>query len=366
MGLKKNVFQNYINFRGLNTKKKLISIQSDDWGSIRIPNKEVYNKLEKKLNLDKCNYSKYDSLETANDIHDLVEVLDYIKSKYGKKPLMTLNYLSCNPDFKRIMEDDFKVYHAEQISTTYKNYDGADNALKYIINDYQSYFDPQFHGREHFNSNIWLKLLNQDKRVRLAFDYEFFALGYNNFKDIKYPYLASFMKLTPTESFDKIIEEGLAIHAKLFKKSATSFIAPVYVWDEKIEESLAGQGINTIQGLYKRKDFNKEQKKVTYSSRRSEKFTSYNQLQTVRNCFFEPSVKIEYDWVNECLKDIEVAFKWNRPAVICSHRINFSGRLDNQRKNDNLKLFKTLLESIATKWPDIEFVDSETLYDEFR
>jgi len=362
MGFKKNVFRNYINSKGIRTPKKLISIQSDDWGSIRIPNKKIFNKLENDLNLNNCSYSKYDSLETANDIHAIVDVLNFIKLKYNKKPIITLNYLSCNPNFERIRKDNFCAYYPEKVQTTYENYDGYENALKYINGDYQTYFDPQFHGREHLNPEMWLELLKHDQRIRLAFDHDIFALGYNNIKDIKYPYLASFMKLNPDDSFEKVIEEGLQLHSKTFKNRAMSFIAPVYVWDVDLENSLKRNGIKTIQGLFKRK-ISSELKSNPANVYRRKKLNCNNQLQNVRNCFFEPSTKLDYDWVNECLRDIEVAFKWNRPAIICSHRLNFTGRLDIYNRNKNLELFKSLLESISVIWPDVEFVDSETLYD---
>ena len=39
--LKKNI----INFRGLSLKKKFVVIESDDWGSIRIPSQKVAKDL---------------------------------------------------------------------------------------------------------------------------------------------------------------------------------------------------------------------------------------------------------------------------------------------------------------------------------
>jgi hypothetical protein len=36
MKLKKELFRNYINLFGLNTKQRIIVIESDDWGSIKV------------------------------------------------------------------------------------------------------------------------------------------------------------------------------------------------------------------------------------------------------------------------------------------------------------------------------------------
>lgn len=48
MKLKKQIFRNYINMFGLKTKQKIVVIESDDWGSIRMPNKKTYDKLQQR------------------------------------------------------------------------------------------------------------------------------------------------------------------------------------------------------------------------------------------------------------------------------------------------------------------------------
>ncbi len=48
----------------------------------------------------------------------------------------------------------------------------------------------------------------------------------------------------------------------------------------------------------------------------------------VRNCIFEPSMNPNRDFVNSCLAQITSAFLLEKPAVICAHRINFVGYID--------------------------------------
>ena len=48
MNFKNSLARHYVNFRGWNTKSKIVVIESDDWGSIRTPSKEIYNHLLKK------------------------------------------------------------------------------------------------------------------------------------------------------------------------------------------------------------------------------------------------------------------------------------------------------------------------------
>lgn len=58
-----------------------------------------------------------------------------------------------------------------------------------------------------------------------------------------------------------------------------------------------------------------------------------------------------------------MAFRWNKAAIISTHRINFIGLIDNRNREKNLKLFKILLSEIVKRWPDVEFITSEQLGD---
>ena len=74
---------------GVKTKQRLIVIESDDWGSIRMPNKNVYNRLlDKGISLDKCPYSKFDCLENDDDFSALFSVLEQLNSKIHKYPIL--------------------------------------------------------------------------------------------------------------------------------------------------------------------------------------------------------------------------------------------------------------------------------------
>jgi hypothetical protein len=65
--------------------------------------------------------------------------------------------------------------------------------------------------------------------------------------------------------------------------------------------------------------------------------------------------------VNRCLQEIEIAFRWGKPAVINSHRVNFIGSIFPENREKSLRKLKTLLKEVQKKWPVVEFVDTETL-----
>ena len=81
----------------------------------------------------------------------------------------------------------------------------------------------------------------------------------------------------------------------------------------------------------------------------------------VRNCVFEPTEPSNIDWVETCLKQVEVAFRWNRPAMISSHRVNFCGHIDPENRKIGILALKKLLKNIVKKWPDVEFMTTVEL-----
>jgi len=91
------------NIRGSNLSQKVIVIESDDWGSIRMPDKSTYHKLlGKGIRVDDCPYMKYDSLADDKDITSLFEVLDSVHDFNGNTPVLTANCVMANPDFDKI------------------------------------------------------------------------------------------------------------------------------------------------------------------------------------------------------------------------------------------------------------------------
>ena len=86
------------------------------------------------------------------------------------------------------------------------------------------------------------------------------------------------------------------------------------------------------------------------------------QINLVRNTVFEPALKNEnFDSINDCLRGIQNAFFWNKPAIITSHRLNYIGYLDKTNRSKNLKLLDTLLTKVLSKWPNVEFMTSTQL-----
>lgn len=67
--IKRILRRNLLNYKGIKTPRKLIAIESDDWGSIRMPSKDTFEALKKQqIPVNHCYYCQNDSLASENDL----------------------------------------------------------------------------------------------------------------------------------------------------------------------------------------------------------------------------------------------------------------------------------------------------------
>jgi hypothetical protein len=361
--------RNLFNLLGWHTKRKIVVIESDDWGSIRMPSKEIYNEfLKMGYSVDKDSYCKYDSLESVNDLMNLFTVLSSFKDINGNFPVITANTVVANPDFDKIEESDFEVYHYELFTETlkrYPNHSGILNLYKEGISN--KIFYPQFHGREHINISLWMdQLRKKDQLTLLAFKAKSFGIPSNINLGKETNYMKAFDFRNEVEKEEKILilNEGMLIFENLFNYYSKSFIPPSYSWHSDFNYHIAEKGIRYIQGIPFQFEPNifsgpSHLRKFHYCGEHNK----FSQIYLVRNCHFEPSQFLNIDWVDECLFRIENAFKCNKPAIISTHRLNFIGSIDPSNSDRNLVLLKNIISATQKKWPDVEFMTSDQLGD---
>ena len=66
----------YVNWRGWHTDRKLLIIESDDWGTIRMPSRAAYDALAKQNPLvEQDAFARLDTLASATDLSRLFEYL---------------------------------------------------------------------------------------------------------------------------------------------------------------------------------------------------------------------------------------------------------------------------------------------------
>lgn len=361
--IKSAITRNLINIPGWCTKRKIVVIESDDWGSIRMPSMDVYNSfLEKGYKVDQSNYNRLDSLESNDDLIALYDVLSRYKDKFGNPPTLTANSVVANPNFNKIKKSGFANYYYEHVKDTLQQYPRHDKVFDLwhegIAN---KVFYPQFHGREHLNIIRWISALNKNnKDVMYTFNHNTTFSGIEDY---------NFMEAYDQDSYDEIsthkatIADGLKIFKETFGYSSKSFIAPCYTWSSDLDKTLFDHGVQYFQGsifqMIPKGGFNNYKKKYHFLGQKN----AYGQRYLSRNCIFEPSLIKKNNSVDYTLDSIAIAFRLNKPAIISSHRINYIGYLDESNRTNNLILLNTLLKNIILKWPDVEFMTSDKLGD---
>lgn len=342
-------------------------IESDDWGSIRMPSRRVYEKcLEAGYQVDKIAYERFDSLASEEDLELLFDLLLSFRDHRGNHPVITGNALVANPDFGKIRFSNFQEYHYELITETFKRYPRHSRSFELWKDGMEKgVFFPQSHGREHLNVSMFMKALqNGDKDVHFGFAHEIpGSIPHGKPKGgNKYVESLNYMSRHDKQKKLEIILEGLKLFEELFGYRSESFIPPNYLWSPDFDEPVSKEGVRFYQGNRKMKDpgMNGEMNYIRYKLGEQNRF---DQKYLVRNALFEPSLfgmKID-DPVGNCLKSISAAFILKKPAVICSHRINYVGFIDTENRDDNLSMLRKLLTKIQKRWPDTEFMTSVQL-----
>ena len=167
--------------------RHVVVIESDDWGSIRMPSPKVLEELKSKgyRYADFIGYDLYDTLASNTDLEMLIEALSSVKDSEGHCAKLTMNCVVANPDFEKIRQSDFSEYHYEVFTETLKRYPHHDRSFSLWKEGMNAgVLHPQFHGREHLNAQMWLQLLQKGcKPVLDTFDKKIFSIV--DFKDFE-------------------------------------------------------------------------------------------------------------------------------------------------------------------------------------
>ena len=365
--IKSAITRNLINIPGWHSKRKIVVIESDDWGSIRMASKDAYNNFfTKGLPVDKCPYNSYDALECNEDLESLFEVLGSVKDLNGNPAVLTANAVMANPDFQKIRESGFQKYYYEPFTKTLERYPSHDQVYSlYKKGISEKLFKPQFHGREHLNVARWMRALQDgDVYAFMAFEWNMFTLHTGINSSCRSEYCDAFAAESSEEllQLKTIIIDGLQLFHQLMGYPSQTSIPPCYTWNREVDDILSDNGVQALQGIQLQyvpifANGGSYKKIYHYTGQRNDRAQCY----IVRNCFFEPSLTLGLDPIPNCLSRIQTAFAWHKPAIISTHRLNYIGFLNPSNREQNLNHLERLLLAITTHWPDVEFLSSDQL-----
>jgi len=161
------------------------------------------------------------------------------------------------------------------------------------------------------------------------------------------------------------IIEGVKLFEQIFGYTPSSFTPSNSVFHPDFEETVLQTGIPFLVVAHKNPTpgANGELAFTNFTFRQKIQKGKLNFY--IRNCAFEPTDKA-YRGIDITMKQIASAFRWNKPAIISTHRVNFVGGLQKENRDNGLKELAILLKAIIKRWPDAEFVSTANMLKRLR
>lgn len=368
--MKQALFNNLKNLMGTRTQRKIIVFSVDDYGNIRLDSKKARESMNKAGSKIYSRFDALDTLETKQDIEQLIEVLTSVKDKNGRSAVFTPFAMSCNIDFEAMEANSYTAFENENVDKSFEKlaalqpnaYEGAWDILREAIKN--KIILPEYHGREHLNLKVFEeKLRDNDTEVLTALkNRSYTSIGDSGYSSISVTAAFNFWSQEDVNTQKQIAIDGAKRFHEVYGYIPIHFNAPGGRESVQLHDSLSEIGIKYIdtpwmkpehlgKGVYKKRFYT------------TGKTNNFDQTFMVRNCIFEPNLSKGVSWKDYTLNQVEAAFRWKKPAIISSHRVNFCGHIDPQNRTHGLSELKSLLQAIVRKWPDVEFMSAPEAMD---
>lgn len=371
MGIKNKLLQYIKNFPGRKTSRKIVVIYVDDYGSIRVKDKEAQKRMAAAgVPVSSSRYSDFDTLASTEDLQMLFDVLMSVKDSNGRHACFTPFANIANPDFDKIRESNFAQYFREPFTETLKRYgkayEGAYELWKQGIAE--NIFHPEYHGTEHINVLRFMRNLQHGhKTTRLAFDNESVAVPLiPGDEKLSHETTVFYIeKAEENEALKEDIKTGMRMFEELLGYRSRQFTPGAGIYSPTLHKTLKEEGINYIN-VQRYIPYPLGDGKYVKSFLYNGKTNDVGQRYVVRNCPFETyfdNCNRNNHAVEVCLENIAAAFFMHAPAIVSTHRVNFVGGLEVSHRDDSLKQLKLLLDEIVKRWPDVEFMNGTEMCD---
>ena len=342
---------------------RVVVLESDDWGSQRVPSADAREKL-KQLGIlsDKSAYDR-ETLENAQDLEVLCGSLLRFKGSDGRAAIMTCFVNPANPDFAKIKEANFVSYFYEPTRAEHERRGDFQSVSKaWAAGLENSLLSREYHGREHLQVRSWLKALQaNDERCRRAFNHSYYSVELPDVKKVAKGFRAAYL----FSDFEEIqeLEEVLVSGAKLFEEEtgagARVFCPPNNVFHPQLYPAVRAAGCDYIlRHTHNLEPDGTGDAKDVWGQKgvREAGLIGYG-----RNALFEPEQGFGVD---HTMRQVRCAFAWGVPAIISTHRVNYVGGIDPGVRERGAVALQELLRRITTNWPDVRFMSSSQLMQE--
>ncbi len=356
--IQRNFVMNLKNIPGWRTGRKLVVFISDDWGDLRIDSQESYGKLlAGGIPVDRNVHTRYETMATAEDLETLYEVLEAFTDKNGRAAVFTPFTIMANPDFDKIRESGYSKYIAEPfVERLARSPEGQKTWEAWEKGMKREVFLPEYHGRDHLNAPVWMKALkNVDERLHFCFDNRY-AFYQTDSMSINPVYTFYFESEDDYLFLENSLKEGVDLFQDAFGRKPDVFSPPNGMFHRRFYKALAEKGVTTISASHRRSEPDGKGGLTTGKCRFGE-VSVEGVSHYISNCAFEP-VKDDYKGPEITLKQIAAAFRWGKPALINTHRVNYVGSRNPDARAKGLGELKKLIAEIRKTWPDSEFISA--------
>lgn len=318
VGFRKRLFRRLRYWADWRCLEPVVVFESDDWGMERRACSEFLRAF------GEPGEWADEELETPDDLARLYEVLERHRDTEGRAASFTTNFVVANPDFEAIARDQFTCYHETPIGQT----DGLKS--HWLEGLERKVFFPQYHARSHFWPEAWLR----DLRRAIPGAREMCERGYHGGLSLLegrgWRYHSEYMDWSTGEerSFDELLrwlKGGLEFFQDAFGFFPRSTIASHYILTPAIARAWRTVGGEFVQGTDYRilRDMNGQPQPMSHTL--GERAPD-GLLLTGRNVKFDPRPQRPQRGVDAALRQIKDCFANHLPAIIDTHRINFTGR----------------------------------------
>jgi hypothetical protein len=215
--------------------RPLVLFQSDDWGRAGVRDQEGWEELRAALNLGDNPYDFY-SLETADDLKMLAQVLEKHRDSVDRAPSIVMNFILANVDFDRFFERGQKEIPLRPLTDGWPgkwNRPQLFEAYREGMRDHLFY--PALHGLTHFCAAAVARGLETrgerslllQKLWKAQTPYIYWRMPWIGYEYWD-PELPPARRFLPFAEQRMLIQQAAGIFQELFTTTALSACAPGY------------------------------------------------------------------------------------------------------------------------------------------
>jgi len=339
--------------RDLHFDRPLVLFQSDDWGRVGVRDRDGWEELHAAgISLGGSPYDFY-SLETADDVTALAELLKRHSDSVRRNPSIVMNFIMANVDFNSGLASCEKEIPSVALN------DGLPGRWRrpHLFEAYRDgiqdgVFFPALHGLTHFCAQAIARELDAGgERAELIRKMWTAETPYIHWRMpwIGYEYwdceMEAERRFLPADEQRSAIERAAAIYRTFFGAAPFSACAPGYRANSDTRAAWFDAEVRVAQN-------GPGERKVPY-------FDAQGMLHTFRTIEMEPAItRVD---LQRLIRDAEECFRHGQPAVVSIHSINFHSTLRDFR-GPTLALLDEFLTALEKKWPALLYIHDADLF----